>query len=273
MTSRLEALVPLPIRRAVRRVVGAPRPRVRPLRRAPESATDALACCVAYNELGGYCVPLRSVARPSAQRIMRGEVWEPETLALIGRHADDGDVVHAGTYFGDFLPFLSRAVGERGRVWAFEPNPENHRCAQITVLLNDLANVTLHHAGLGSARGTAQLAVADAEGTPLGGGSRFRAGSAPDEHPADGHAADEEVAIDTIDRVVPADRRVAVIQLDVEGFEQTALEGGLETIERCRPLLVVERRLDPAWLAQHLAPLGYTVVGRSNANSVLRVDE
>jgi FkbM family methyltransferase len=150
-------------------------------------------------------------------------------------------------------------------VWAFEPNPENHRCAQITVLLNGLDNVELHHAGLGSRAGSARLAVVDAAGTALGGASRFREHDTPDD-------GGEEVAIDTIDHAVPADRDVAVIQLDVEGFERTALEGAAATIARCRPVLVVERRLEPAWVEEHLAPLGYAVVGRSNANSVLRAD-
>lgn len=72
-----------------------------------------------------------------------------------------------------------------------------------------------------------------------------------------------------LDRIVPADRRVAVIQLDVEGHEQYALEGAKATIERCRPLIVLETLPEPAWVADELAPLGYERDGSVDRNVVL----
>ncbi|HEY2813192.1 MAG TPA: FkbM family methyltransferase [Acidimicrobiales bacterium] len=219
---------------------------------------------MATNVHGVYCVPHSSHGRPAAQAVLAGQVWEPDTIAFLVEHAT-ADVIHAGTYFGDFLPALDRAVPPDGRVWAFEPNPENHRCASITVALNGATSTRLHHAGVGARASTARLEVVDERGVPLGGGSRL----VPDTR-GNGTAVDIDVV--AIDDVVPTDRVVSVIQLDVEGYEREALTGAMATIERCRPVLVVEQ-LDDVWLDEHLAPLGYRETGPGlHGNRVFAVE-
>ena len=66
---------------------------------------------IAYNRHGGYCVPRSSIHRPCAQTILAGEVFEPPTVAAFEHHGRRGDIVHAGTYFGDMLPAAARARG------------------------------------------------------------------------------------------------------------------------------------------------------------------
>src|SRR5262245_29594961 len=87
------------------------------------ASADVLQCCIAYNPLGGYCVPLSSRQRPAAQAILDGEIWERATLEILGSAPARGDIVHAGTFFGDFLPALSRSRSGDDVLWAFEPNP------------------------------------------------------------------------------------------------------------------------------------------------------
>ena len=72
----------------------------------------------------------------------------------MSKNCGTGDLVHAGTYFGDFIPALSRVCAPDAKVWAFEPNPENYRCALITTTLNNLHNVEIKNAGLGSQEGS-----------------------------------------------------------------------------------------------------------------------
>lgn len=45
---------------------------------------------------------------------------------------------------------------------------------------------------------------------------------------------------DTLDRLVPAERSIRFIKLDVEGAELAALTGGAGLIERCRPFVLFE---------------------------------
>ena len=96
---------------------------------------QVLSCMIAYNAFGAYCLPISSIDRPVPQAILDGRIWEKDTVDLIVRHVGKGDVVHAGTYFGDFLPALAASVASGAKVWAFEPNLESFRCSQITLLL------------------------------------------------------------------------------------------------------------------------------------------
>ena len=239
-----------------------------PLKRSyPGRDPAVLGCCVAYNEHGAYCVPRSSRTRPAAQSILADLVWEPDTLALIRRRCRDGDIVHAGAYFGDFLPALSRICAPEAKVWAFEPNPENYRCASITVALNGLENVELRHAALGSSAGCAPLVVADEAGRGLGGGSAI----ARDSEAL--HAHDHvEVQVASIDECVPAGRKVSVIQLDVEGYEREALTGAIRSIRRWAPVLVLEHLNDLRWLQRRMPVPGYRRIGKVHSNWVFVPD-
>ena len=228
----------------------------------PESGV--LRCLVAYNAHGGYCVPRGAMHRPCAQAILRGEAFEPETIDLLRSHALHGDVVHAGTFFGDMLPAVSRACGPGRTVWACEPNAESHRCAGLTVAINGLGNVHLTRAALGAAAGTGLLRVAGAGGVPLGG----RSALVPGVDAAAGERG-ETVPLVRIDDLVPPDRHVAIIHLDVERHEREALSGALGTIRRCRPVLLVETVPEADWLRTHLAPLDYDIAARVGPNTML----
>jgi FkbM family methyltransferase len=255
--------LPKPARRTLVRGAGlayAARRRLRPARHPSGTV-------VAANEFGSYCVPRASEHRPVAQAILRGEVWEAETLRALCEEAPAADVVHAGTFFGDFLPALARSRRDGARVWGFEPSRENYACATRTIELNELQNVTLQPTGLGDSAGGALLATADRRGVPLGGASRIIA--APSRARWFGS---EKVTLVRLDDVIPLERSVGVIHLDVEGHEQAALAGGLATIARCRPLLVLETLPVSEWIEAHLAPLGYVVGDPVNRNFVMRCE-
>lgn len=229
-----------------------------------------LECILSYNKYGRYCIPESSIHRPAAQKIFSDEVYEQETLEFLMARLRDfggGDIVHAGTFFGDFLPALSQACGPEGRVWAFEPNPESYSCASVTMLLNGLGNVELTNAGLGATADTLHILTMDQTGRSLGGSSRIV------RKDCDGTGGTSSVKMVTIDDVVPSDRRVVVIQLDVEGHEWEALFGGLKTIQAWLPVLVLEvtkssTLLESAWFSEHVLELGYRRLGTIDENAV-----
>jgi FkbM family methyltransferase len=229
-----------------------------------------LRCAVAYNRYGGYCVPLSSLHRPAAQAILAGGVWERETIEFLASHGREGDLIHAGTFFGDFLPALSRSRSNGAKVWAFEPNNENYRCATLTLAINGIHNVTLTNAGLGEKRETLSLQTKGSDGIALGGASRLLSGDTVAAVPA---PDTERVQVVTLDSVIPEDREVALIHLDVEGSETQALNGARNIIRRCLPVIVLETLPTDEWIAENLRPLGYRIRFKVHDNTVLLSSE
>ena len=223
---------------------------------AQYDALPALKGQLAYNSYGGYFLPESSLHRPAAQDIMNSGVFEPDTIDYMCAHCGVGDIVHAGTYFGDFLPALSAACAADAKIWAFEPNDENFQCAQITTLMNKLDNITLKNTGLGEKDGILYMRTKDELGRGLGGASYI-----VDESDYD-TALDQEVRLAAIDTIISHERNISIIQLDVEGHEQSVLAGSMETIRRCKPILILEiipgcDLLTTDWFASNILSLGY----------------
>lgn len=214
------------------------------------------------NQYGRYCIPAESRHRPAARAILAGEVWEPETTAFIADQGRHGDVVTGGAYFGDMLP--AAAMGGH-TVYAAEPNPVNFAAAQSTLEANGIANVRLLNAGFGAKAGARRIEVAAAGGEPHGGGSWITSQLRISRRAA----TRLPCALVVIDDLVPPERDVALIHLDVEGFEKQALRGAMGTIERCLPQLLLESRPRSGHVARRLASLGYRDVAEMDGNTLL----
>ncbi len=168
--------------------------------------------------------------RPAAQSVLSGGVWEPDTISFM-------------------------------RERAFDPNAENYACALWTILLNSLPNVSPLNVALGSASGAGSLCVADPAGRALGGGSLIRRDGTP------GSAGDQPATIVAIDDVIPEDRNIAILQLDVEGYQDEAIRGARRTIEAHLPVLIIEGKLERP-TQDWLHGLGYREDRILHANTV-----
>lgn len=218
-----------------------------------------------YNLYGSYCLPLSCLHRPACRAIVAHSVWEADTIAYICSCVGKGDVLHAGAFFGDFLPALSKSVDVDALVWAFEPNSENYECGRKTIEMNGLRNVVFRRNALGSVDEDVFIRTSDTLGKRLGGASCVVEDPRLDD-------VGEWVRCVRIDDVLPRHRRVSVVHLDVEGFEDRVIEGAYETISRWRPVLIIE---DPAVcggdsgrIDELLGGLSYISSGRVDANYV-----
>ena len=177
-------------------------------------------------ESSSYFVPSYAKDRPACQAILRGEYYEPGTHFLIALLMAEtpGNLIHAGTFFGDMLPSFSRKCPKI--VYAFEPVLENYILARLCVQQNGIGNVALFNSGLGE---ITEIAYADTRddnnSLHRGGASRIA-------------EAGQVTTITTIDSLSISD--LSVIQLDVEGFELPALKGARSTIGRNRPTILIE---------------------------------
>lgn len=226
---------------------------------------DYLKAVIAYNKYGAYCIPISAQFSTLGQKILRGDIFEPDTIDFMRSNAKDGDIIHAGSFFGDFLPGLSKALNSDAIIWSFEPNRENFRCAEVTILINDLKNVKLFPSGLGETQSMAFLKTVNRKGLALGGSSTI-VDLQPNEEEI------EEISIVAVDEIIPKNRNISIIQLDVEGYEENALKGAIETIKRCRPILILEDDQSITksnWFINNILSLDYEVSGKLHYNKVV----
>ncbi len=220
---------------------------------------------IAYNKYGGYCAPNSTQHRTLNQKILKGDVFEPETIEFMISNSKKGDIIHAGTFFGDFLPGISQNLDPLAKIWAFEPNPESYRCTQVTIIINNLDNVELSKAGLGEKTSKTTILTKDKKGINLGGSSTII-----ENHKGKGNV--EEIKIVALDDVIPKERDISILQLDIEGYEEFALKGAVETIKRCRPILILEddtKLTKSSWFKEYILSLNYSISGKLHYNTII----
>lgn len=84
--------------------------------------------------------------------------YEPEVLATLRSLLRPGmTFCDVGANMGVITLLAARLVGPTGRVFAFEPMPDNARVVRENVALNGFQNVTLIEAGIAEHNGEAQL--------------------------------------------------------------------------------------------------------------------
>lgn len=194
-------------------------------------------------EEGKYCWCASCATRSppynsTLSALLEGYMLERSTAAAMKEYlveAEPGDAVTGGLFIGDYLPSISKIIGESHRVNGFEPYPEFMEAAHGTIFESGLVNIYTSMTGLGNASGTSTI-------------SGY----------GDAHAKD--VAIIALDDVLPTNRRISLIHLDVEGYELAALQGAKLTLQRWHPLVVYEAEvdeLDVDPVALFLAQQGY----------------
>lgn len=209
---------------------------------------------LAENKYGKYAVPKSCQDRPAAQMIIKGDVYEPETIRFLLDNGGDGIIIHAGTFFGDFLPALMQS-GKK--VYTFEPVRENYEHARETIDINDYPDhrVLLYNVGLGAVVERRDIMTVSHSGTSMGGMSRYVfEGAKPEQL--------EGTSVMTLDRYVTEYENVSIIQLDVEGFEEEALKGAIEIIRSSKPVLILEcwspTMFDTVFFQEEIFSMGYT---------------
>jgi FkbM family methyltransferase len=224
-------------------------------------------CVVAKNKYGQYAVPPETAHRPAAKLAIDGDVYEPDTIQFMLDNCGSGSIIHAGTFFGDFLP----ALGSTGnKVYAFEPVKRNYDHAVVTLSMNFIEhNIELFNYGLGEANKTESIIHTGHTGESLGGGARYnynRAGALPE------HVEDTTVV--TLDSIVADHGNVSILQLDVEGYEENALKGALSIIEKSSPIIILEcwheNMFDTDFFRDEIFGKGYVRDGVLHDNVILR---
>lgn len=233
----------------------------------PQPEGPDFAHVICRNIYGRYCVPTEFLEREVPQLLAHGQVYEPETIALIASLLGPGDLVSGGAFVGDFFPALSAALAPDALYHSFEPAPVTYRAACETIMLNGLQNIRLHPVAVGETEGRLPLMVTRKDGGPAMAAAAKLIPGASGEHVI-------EVPVMRLDDLVPAARRVSVLHLDVEGFELPALAGATRIVTQNAPHIVLEaggikgQRAAKRALREMFPELRYHVVNVLENNAV-----
>jgi FkbM family methyltransferase len=176
-------------------------------------------------------------------------------------------IFDVGGYEGIYTLFFARAVGPKGRVITFEPNPIN--CARIreNVVLNGFTNVTLKPIGLADRPGRAALSF------PVGELARGTLQSDYQRSLADKFTVRTvDVDLDTLDNQLADLPPPDFIKIDVEGLEVEVLSGMRRLLAEHQPALFLEVHsgVDVLRLTNILADAHYVMRDLENDRIVTR---
>jgi FkbM family methyltransferase len=174
--------------------------------------------------LFGYEVPLRARTSVHVLLSIEGENWVEDKF-LLGPYLREGMVVmDVGANIGYLTLFFCRAVGPRGAVYAFEPEPENFRELARAVEHNHIEWCTTVNCACGTSDRPAFLSAG------LNGYIQADSEAAANCRMTSLDLFTEERKISTVD----------LVKIDVEGFEADVLSGMSGMLKRHRPILYVE---------------------------------
>jgi FkbM family methyltransferase len=194
---------------------------------------------ICKSTLFGYDVELDLSDHIQRNNVYRG-TYEPHDSRLVQRYLSAGHTfVDIGANFGYYSLMAASAVGNSGRVFGFEPNPELCDHLRGTIEKNEIVNITVERAGVSDEAGWADLFLPIKRGNntatmvPNEGGRPLR------------------VPVVTLDEYLDRFRiaRVDFLKIDVEGFEPRVIRGARGAI-RARRIKAVFCEFCGEWLRQ-----------------------
>jgi FkbM family methyltransferase len=158
--------------------------------------------------------------------------WDWRMLAIAkALCADGGTILEIGANTGTETVSLATIVGQKGRVYAFEPEPSIFDALEANVRLNKFQNVRLFRLAIGDRRGAACFSPAARANNSGQGFLDLGRGENSFDVPV-ATLDDEGATMET--------PRADLVIVDVEGHEIAVLRGARKYLRKHRPTLVLE---------------------------------
>jgi FkbM family methyltransferase len=186
-----------------------------------------------------------------------GECCQTEIDFLLRLLSVPGQVIEVGANMGVHTVPMAMELARQGRTMlAFEPQPVIFQQLCANLALNGLMNVTAMPYAIGAEAGVVSFAVPDYRVLGNFGATEMLSQGAASQGVPPSQVVTQQIACFPLDSYVGSGD-VALIKIDVEGFELAVLKGAVGTIKRARPILYVEndRTAQSAeligWLLEH----------------------
>lgn len=159
--------------------------------------------------------------------------YEVPIQNIFAQYLHQGDVFYdIGSNVGFFSIIAAQLVGDRGKVYAFEPGQENANSIRHNARLNKFKQIEVIEKAVSHSSGSGQLLLAQYSG----GHALATADIPPD---LAGEVTVDLVAIDDLiaqNKIAPPN----FVKVDVEGAELDVLKGMKQTIQTHQPTIIYE---------------------------------
>lgn len=181
------------------------------------------------------------------QEMMLNETYDKELFDAIRKINLQGKTIFdIGSHIGYHSIFFSKLVGEKGSVFAFEPNPFNAKRIKENVDKNQIKNIKIYNIALSAENSKTDFLCTDniESGTSSGGFIE----DSDTLYEKSGYERDggferieiEMKKLDDLDEIKNAGLKVDILKIDVEGAESLVLEGAMNTIQSQKPIILIE---------------------------------
>ena len=164
-------------------------------------------------------------------------VVEPFETELVKKGIKEGDVVlDIGANIGYYTLIFAKLVGEEGKVFAFEPEPENFALLKKNVEINGYKNVILVQKAVSNKTGRTKLYLCEE--------------SAGDHRIYDWLDGRQSIEIEVIrldDYFKDYDGKIDFIKIDIQGAESEAIQGMSNLLDKNKTVKIITE-FAPLWL-------------------------
>ena len=187
---------------------------------------------ISISELGlNYHVPSSTIF---SRNLYKYGSWEAkETNWIIKNFYNHGSLnfVDVGANFGWYTCIFSQLANNNGKVIAIEPSPDNLKYLEKNIEENNLRNIFLEKVAVGEKE--ENLLLYKALNTNPGAHSLIK------DTPFQGkEGITYPVKVKSLDSILFNVNKINLMKMDIEGYEISALKGGLDTLKRVENLLI-----------------------------------
>ena len=140
-------------------------------------------------------------------------------------------VFDIGANMGDTALNFSKITGEKGVIYAFEPDNINFTRATKNIQLNSVTNILLQNIGLGNVNQTLKLYKVNSGNQGM---NRILSDQI--------NIPYSEIKVRKLDDFIDDNQinKIDLIKIDVEGYEMNVLNGGIRALKKLTPILFIE---------------------------------
>jgi len=153
-------------------------------------------------------------------------IWEKEESEFFRNNIKEGmNVLDIGANIGYFSLLFSKWIGDKGKVYSFEPDPINFDFLLKNIHANRAGNISCFQKAVSNCNGNVSLFLSEKN---KGDHRIFDFYVFED----DNNRKSIDVECVTLDSILPADEKIDFIKMDIQGAEYLALEGMSDTLDK-----------------------------------------